>query len=79
MKVTNINCFNRVQATSRGAPATYTKFVDLSPTGLMTADDVLARARKGEFSRNAVIKIRTTNTEGQEGFAKLIWTGYKLI
>ena len=71
--------YNRVQATSRGAPATYTKFVDLSPTGLMTADDVLARARKGEFSRNAVIKIRTTNTEGQEGFAKLIWTGYKLI
>tara|TARA_R100001460_G_scaffold21505_1_gene43909 strand:+ start:2669 stop:3970 length:1302 start_codon:yes stop_codon:yes gene_type:complete len=71
--------YNRVQATSRGAPVSYTKFVDLSPTGLMTADDVLARARKGEFSRNAVIKIRTTNTEGQEGFAKLIWTGYKLI
>jgi hypothetical protein len=57
----------------------YTKFVDLTSQQGVTSSTLQQRGKAGEFSRNSVVKFRTTNQEGQVGTVKLLWTGYKFI
>jgi len=57
----------------------YTKFVDLTNQQGVTRDTLKQRGKAGEFSRNSVVKFRTTSQEGQVGTVKLLWTGYKFI
>ena len=57
----------------------YTKFVDLTNQQGVTRNTLQQRGKAGEFSRNSVVKFRTTNQEGQVGTVKLLWTGYKFI
>ena len=57
----------------------YTKFVDLTSQQGVTRSTLQQRGKAGEFSRNSVVKFRTTNQEGQVGTVKLLWTGYKFI
>lgn len=57
----------------------YTKFVDLTNQQGVTMNTLKERGKAGEFSRNSVVKFRTTNQEGQVGTVKLLWTGYKFI
>ena len=57
----------------------YTKFVDLTNQQNVTMSSLKERANAGEFSKNAVVKFTTTNTDGQVGTVKLLWTGYKFI
>jgi NADH dehydrogenase/NADH:ubiquinone oxidoreductase subunit G len=57
----------------------YTKFVDLTNQQGVTAATLTARGKNGEFSKNAVVKFKATDANGQVGTVKLLWTGYKFI